>query len=173
MLNRLRLTIIDIFFVKVRWSNIQFFLFCFVSVPYNYFKYMREFHDFLKQNPGIPSITLTYEDLHSHPVDNVKRLAKFIGVECTDEQAKNVMETCSFDNMKKAEIELKEKALYDKEEGKSQIFRKGSRNLFIRYGLIINLWFHFFSSIHSCTHVVDLGLNICLEFNWQQFIWAT
>jgi len=56
----------------------------------------------------------------------VKRLAKFIGVECTDEQAKHVMETCSFDNMKKAEIELKEKALYDKEEGKSQIFRKGS-----------------------------------------------
>ena len=101
-------------------------LFTFVSVPYNYFKYLREFHDFLKQNPTIPSITLTYEDLHSHPVDNVKRLAKFIGVECTDEQAKHVMETCSFDNMKKAEIELKEKALYDKEEGKSKIFRKGS-----------------------------------------------
>ena len=45
-----------------------------VAVPYNYFKYMREFHEFLKQNPDVPSITLTYEDLHSHPVENVKRL---------------------------------------------------------------------------------------------------
>jgi len=97
----------------------------FISVPYNYFRYMKEFHEFLKQNPDVPSITLAYEDLHSHPVDNVKRLAKFIGVECTDEQAKKVMETCSFDNMKKAEVEFKEKAFYDKEEGKSHIFRKG------------------------------------------------
>jgi len=67
----------------------------------------------------------------------VKRLAKFIGVECTDEQAKHVMETCSFDNMKKAEIELKEKALYDKEEGKSQIFRKGSLLVCFFYILLI------------------------------------
>jgi len=95
-----------------------------VAVPYNYFKYMREFHEFLKQNPDVPSITLTYEDLHSHPVDNVKRLAKFIGVECTDEQAKKVMETCSFDNMKKADVEFKEK------RQNFEIFRKGDMPLF-------------------------------------------
>jgi len=57
----------------------------------------------------------------------VKRLAKFIGVECTEEQAKKVRETCSFENMKKAEVTIKEKILYDKEEGKSQIFRKGKK----------------------------------------------
>jgi len=99
-----------------------------ILVPYNYFRYIKEFHEFLEQNPDIPSITLTYEDLHIHPINNIKRLAKFIGVECTDEQAHTVKEICSFENMKKADIEFKEKVVFDEKDKSDEpfgIYRKG------------------------------------------------
>jgi len=57
----------------------------------------------------------------------VKRLATFIGVECTDERAKQVVDTCSFENMKKAEANFKEdfNEQMKPEKGDSHIFRKG------------------------------------------------
>ena len=58
----------------------------------------------------------------------MKKLANFLGVECTDERAKKVMETCSFENMKKADVEFKEKMFYDKDDKDkkgSGVYRKG------------------------------------------------
>lgn len=94
--------------------------------PYNFFKYIREFDDFLNTNVNIPRIIMTYEDLSHHPTDNVKRLARFLGLDCSDEKIAEVVKSCSFDNMKKADAEFKEEFKGKRtKDGESAVFRKG------------------------------------------------
>lgn len=60
-------------------------------------------------------------------------MAKFLGIEKSEEEIKAVVETCSFDNMKKADAELKEDFPSKTDnEGKSSIFRKGLVYLLLR-----------------------------------------
>ena len=65
----------------------------------------------------------------------MKRIAEFIGVECTDEHAQHVVEMCSFDNMKKADEHFKEAFMKEMqpEEGVSTIYRKGLLQLMKTY----------------------------------------
>lgn len=44
---------------------------------------------------------ITYEDLKEKPLDVMKTLCEFIGLECTEEQMKSAINYSSFDNMKK------------------------------------------------------------------------
>lgn len=69
---------------------------------------------------------MTYEDLSHHPTDNVKRLARFLGLDCSDEKIAEVVKSCSFDNMKKADAEFKEEFKGKRsKDGESAVFRKG------------------------------------------------
>lgn len=79
-----------------------FFHACYISVQVNIFEYLRQFKKFLEQNPDIPSIVLSYEDLTEDPCGQIRRLAEFVGVKCSQEQIAHIADACSFDNMKKA-----------------------------------------------------------------------
>ncbi|MFP3937824.1 MAG: sulfotransferase domain-containing protein [Phycisphaerae bacterium] len=45
-------------------------------------------------------LTLRYEDLSADPVGQLARLLSFVGVECSDERLKEVVELCSADRMR-------------------------------------------------------------------------
>lgn len=107
-----------------QFSSFVFSLFS--DLPYNFFKYIKEFDLFLKNNPEIPSVTLTYEDLFHEPHIQCRRLAEFVGKDFPDEEIQKVVKTCHFDNMKKADTNFKEDYFDLKGgDGQSIIFRKG------------------------------------------------
>lgn len=98
----------------------------FLGPPYNFFKYLKEFDQFLKNNPEIPSLILTYEDLFHEPHKQVRRLAEFVGKDCSDQEIAEAVKACSFDNMKEADAYFKEEFMMSKsKDGESSIFRKG------------------------------------------------
>lgn len=60
-----------------------------------------------------------YEDIKLKPTEEIKRLAKFLDVECSDDLIANIAEKCEFDKLKKAHLTVK------KTESKVQHYRKG------------------------------------------------
>ncbi|XP_012946645.1 sulfotransferase 6B1 [Aplysia californica] len=65
------------------------------------FDYWREFEEGLKQNPQIPHIILSFEDLKKNPLSERHRLAKFLGRSYDDEFIEQVAEATSIDNMRR------------------------------------------------------------------------
>lgn len=96
------------------------------SEPYNFFKYAREFDTFIKQNKELPTFQITYESLFHDTKSQVQRLADFLEVDCSEEKVVQVVEMCSFENMKKADGNFKENVIDEITGGvTSSIYRKG------------------------------------------------
>lgn len=64
--------------------------------------------------------------MNHRPLENVRRLAEFLGLKRSDENIASIVRTCSFDNMKKADLEFKDDFPGRRtKDGESAIFRKG------------------------------------------------
>ncbi|XP_025090205.1 sulfotransferase 1A3-like isoform X2 [Pomacea canaliculata] len=67
----------------------------------NYFEHLKQVHKFTQENPDVPLLSLSFEDMKKNPVDNVKKLAKFLGIDLPDTVYENIAEACSFQNLKR------------------------------------------------------------------------
>nr|KAG5691737.1 hypothetical protein BaRGS_010240 [Batillaria attramentaria] len=86
-----------------------------------WFSYMDRVSEFRKDNPEHPVCSVTYEDMSQNPLDTVKQLAEFLGVNATEEFCSDVVKACSFDNQKKIEEQ-------DKVQAAMKFWRKGDMN---------------------------------------------
>ncbi|PVD32860.1 hypothetical protein C0Q70_08307 [Pomacea canaliculata] len=66
-----------------------------------YFSYLRQFHDFTQENPNIPILSISFEDMKRSPSDKVKQIAEFLEVPASQQLCEEIAEACSFQNMKK------------------------------------------------------------------------
>lgn len=73
-----------------------------------------------KDNPGM-IYTCYYEDIKKNPEKEIKKLADFLEVDCTDQTIKNIVQATSFQNMQKNKFDFT--SLMD--DGKGFIYRKG------------------------------------------------
>lgn len=64
-------------------------------------------------------LVIFYEDVKLKPTEEIKRLAKFLNVECSDDLITKIADKCGFDKLKKAHVTVK------KTESKVQHYRKG------------------------------------------------
>lgn len=102
-------------------------IFTIFVAPYNFFKYLKDFDTFLRENPDIPSIQLSYERLSNAPREEVKRLAEFIGILASNEKIAETVDICRFDNMKNADANFKDQLKRPPTERKTprETYRKG------------------------------------------------
>ncbi|XP_069132472.1 sulfotransferase 1E1-like isoform X3 [Argopecten irradians] len=80
------------------------FLSMFMSgvVPHNnWTDYITGWEKDLAMNPDIPYHIIHYENLKQDPVREIKTLASYLDVTCTDDFVDDVVEKCSFRNLKK------------------------------------------------------------------------
>ncbi|KAK7088605.1 sulfotransferase 1E1-like isoform X2 [Littorina saxatilis] len=93
----------------------------------DYAAYLREMERWEKEHPQVPLMHLYFEDMKQSPLEAVKRLATFLGVESSESLCASVVEACSFSQLKKA-AETKEIQSHHKDEikgGKMNFYRKG------------------------------------------------
>ncbi|PVD32859.1 hypothetical protein C0Q70_08306 [Pomacea canaliculata] len=77
-------------------------LFFFGKLPFdNYFWHMKQVTTFVEENPDLPVLTLSFEDMKKNPLENVKRLAKFLELDVDEQLCKDITDACSFNNLKK------------------------------------------------------------------------
>lgn len=88
----------------------------------NYFSYAKQWENAI-QNSAAPIHVIYYEDLKSETFSELKRLAKFLGVDVEDSTLKEIAENCQFDVMKK-KYPVEEKGGIHFKEG-TGFFRKG------------------------------------------------
>ncbi|XP_025090203.1 sulfotransferase family cytosolic 1B member 1-like [Pomacea canaliculata] len=68
------------------------------------FSYLRQFHDFTQENPNIPALSISYEDMKRSPSDKIKQIAEFLEVPASQQLCEEIAEACSFQNMKKQDV---------------------------------------------------------------------
>ncbi|XP_025090214.1 sulfotransferase family cytosolic 1B member 1-like [Pomacea canaliculata] len=66
----------------------------------NYFEHLKQVLTFTLENPDVPFLSLSFEDMKKNPVQNVKKLAKFLETDLSDEICEDIAEACSFQNLK-------------------------------------------------------------------------
>ncbi|KAK3605554.1 hypothetical protein CHS0354_013195 [Potamilus streckersoni] len=91
-------------------------------------KYVRDFEKFVKDNPDYPILTLYFEDIKQDPKKEITKVAKFLDVSYTEELITAVTEKCEFENLKKANKEIKDDYISRNLgcNGKQFIYRKGT-----------------------------------------------
>ncbi|XP_025090216.1 sulfotransferase family cytosolic 1B member 1-like [Pomacea canaliculata] len=67
----------------------------------NYFEYMKQMYAFTRDNPDVPILSLSFEDMKKNPAQNVKKLAKFLEIDISDAICEDIAEACNFENLKK------------------------------------------------------------------------
>ncbi|XP_076115982.1 sulfotransferase 1B1-like [Mytilus galloprovincialis] len=86
-----------------------------------WFNFTREFEKAV-QTKTANILPIKYEDLKLHPLSTIKTMAEFINVSHTDDFIREVIEKCSFDNIKKHKYDST-RMIDPKHE--STLFRKG------------------------------------------------
>ncbi|XP_076472885.1 sulfotransferase 1C2-like [Babylonia areolata] len=66
-----------------------------------YFDYLKRMNDFVTDNPDVPVLTVSFEDMKKNPADKVKELARFLELDVPDSVCEEIEVACRFDNMKK------------------------------------------------------------------------
>ncbi|KAK3605556.1 hypothetical protein CHS0354_013196 [Potamilus streckersoni] len=91
-------------------------------------KYVRDFEKFAKDNPDYPILTLYFEDIKQDPKKEITKVAKFLDVPYTVEFITAVAERCEFENLKKANQEIKDDYITRKlaSDGNQFMYRKGN-----------------------------------------------
>ncbi|XP_060570704.1 sulfotransferase 1A1-like [Ruditapes philippinarum] len=92
---------------------------------YPWFTYVKEWERFTKAHPK-QILNLFYEDLKEDPVREIKKINNFLDTGRSDELVKDIAKACDFQNLKKADAEVKIKEDPKKPAGKpSPMYRKG------------------------------------------------
>ncbi|XP_012946008.1 sulfotransferase 1A1 [Aplysia californica] len=73
----------------------------------NQFDFLRQIQKYQKENPEVPVMTIYYEDMKQNPVPVTKDLAKFLGLDVTEDFCKEVVDACSFSKMKEIDPQRK------------------------------------------------------------------
>merc|ERR1711894_468448 len=71
-----------------------------------WFSYTLDWEKMIDLNE-IPILSLYYEDLKEDPITEITKLAKYLEVKCDEQLIKDIAERCNFQNMKKANDEVK------------------------------------------------------------------
>lgn len=74
----------------------------------SWFDYVKNWENVIKQEKDYPVHLINYEDLKENGFEEVKKLAKFLGVEEDIQLFKSIYEVCQFDNLKKKKDEIEE-----------------------------------------------------------------
>ena len=76
----------------------EYGVYMFVSI----FRYLEEIEGFTKEHPDM-ILNLYFEEIKQDPVENVRKLAKFLDADLTQDVIRHIAEKCSFVNMKETE----------------------------------------------------------------------
>ncbi|KAH3790244.1 sulfotransferase 1A1-like [Dreissena polymorpha] len=95
-----------------------------IDVFYPWYKYVKEWERFSKKHPD-QILNLYFEDVKENPVREIHKINEFLATRCSNELIAEISEACEFENMKKADAEVKSKKAFFKHEGPSQMYRKG------------------------------------------------
>ncbi|XP_025090231.1 sulfotransferase 1A1-like isoform X2 [Pomacea canaliculata] len=91
-----------------------------------YFNYLRQFNAFARENPTVPVLTISFEEMKRNPAAKVQQLAEFLKVPASQQLCEKIAEACSFQNMKKQDDNKEEPEICVKTPlPKITMYRKG------------------------------------------------
>ncbi|XP_063429481.1 sulfotransferase 1B1-like [Mytilus trossulus] len=89
----------------------------------SWFEYTLDWERVMEDNPEYPIHTLHYESMKQNSLNEIKRIAKFLEIEATDDLVQKIDDLCSFEKMKKEKNKHEDVNEWkDKEPG---MYRKG------------------------------------------------
>lgn len=99
----------------------------------SWYDYVKEFEQAAENDKHGAILTMFYESMKKNPIDETKRLAKFLNVEASDKLIEDIVEKCSFGNLKNADNTIKDQSILKKiidlpsvdGQAKPNIYRKG------------------------------------------------
>lgn len=100
----------------------------------SWYDYVKEFEQAAENDKHGAILTMFYESMKKNPIDETKRLAKFLNVEASDKLIEDIVEKCSFENLKNADKTIKDQSIMKEiidflpnEDGqvKPNMYRKG------------------------------------------------
>lgn len=100
----------------------------------SWYDYVKEFEQAAENDKHGAILTMFYESMKKNPIDETKRLAKFLNVEASDKLIEDIVEKCSFENLKNADKTIKDQSIMKKiidfapnmdENAKPNMYRKG------------------------------------------------
>ncbi|XP_071093769.1 sulfotransferase 1C2-like isoform X3 [Haliotis cracherodii] len=92
-----------------------------------YFDYLKDWQQVKQDNPDLPILTLFYENLKKDTVENIKKVAEFIGESVTEELCEQIAEACSFKNLKVAATDVKEEL---PNGNRSEVWKEGHEGMY-------------------------------------------
>ncbi|XP_041373954.1 sulfotransferase 1A1-like [Gigantopelta aegis] len=96
------------------------------TVPYgSWFEVCHDWRRVRAQFPDVPVLFLHYEALKADPVAEAKKTATFLGLDLADGVLEEIVEACSFHNLKNAHMK-KDSKYATVEDGAKKYFRKGT-----------------------------------------------
>ncbi|KAL3842281.1 hypothetical protein ACJMK2_020312 [Sinanodonta woodiana] len=99
-----------------------------LQVKGGWHNYVTDFEKFAKENPDYPILNLYFEDIKQDPKREITKVAKFLDVPYTEELITAVAERCEFENLKKANQEIKDDYITRNiaHDGRQFMYRKGT-----------------------------------------------
>jgi len=99
----------------------KFFIGCYgVHMFCSWIHYVKEWESFAKDHPG-QILCLFYEDMKEDSVRETRKINEFLGCNCSDDVVGEIADACSFDNMKKADVNKQ----HSIKPATDMMFRKG------------------------------------------------
>ncbi|KAK6182405.1 hypothetical protein SNE40_010105 [Patella caerulea] len=80
---------------------------------------------FKHDNPGYPIHTIRYEDMKMRPVEEIKKIADFLDIVCSEKMCLDIAKATEFSKMKQQKESLENKHLSAYKSGKEIMYRKG------------------------------------------------
>ncbi|KAK6180087.1 hypothetical protein SNE40_012299 [Patella caerulea] len=77
------------------------------------------------ENPDYPIHTVRYENLKTRPVEEIKKMADFLNIECTEKMCQDIALATEFSKMKEQKESLTNRFLSSHKSGKEIMYRKG------------------------------------------------
>nr|KAG5713168.1 hypothetical protein BaRGS_007695 [Batillaria attramentaria] len=65
--------------------------------------FLKQVQKFVQDNPDVQFLNMSFEETKRNPVDSVRRMARFLGVDASDKLCQDIADACSFQNMRKVE----------------------------------------------------------------------
>ncbi|KAK6180089.1 hypothetical protein SNE40_012301 [Patella caerulea] len=77
------------------------------------------------ENPDYPIHTVRYEDLKTRPVEEIRKMAEFLDIECTEKICHDIAMATEFSKMKQQKESLTHRFIATYKSGKEVMYRKG------------------------------------------------
>ncbi|XP_067673857.1 sulfotransferase 1B1-like [Haliotis asinina] len=96
------------------------------KVPYgSWFDYIEAWDTIMRENPDLPVHVVRFEDMKKDPVEQVKKLANFLGSDIGHQTCEEIADACSFHKLKKACHGTKDMLCAISWKAGGGLFRKG------------------------------------------------